>query len=593
MFNLPFQTRSLVVKLILSLSLIVILTSSITGIIVYRSNQKMFREEIRSQFLQNNKQALQRINQNIREVERVSQSIVFHPTVVSILTNSLKNEDKVEQLQLMYEMVSQAKLDAPHVRAMFIYNLRGESYYNANFGAVSMLDQPTRSLINQELAGTNGALTWFRLKLPSTADPSGYRNMIIAARQMKSTFQQTYGTLVLVLDEGFFSEVIDDIGQDDSIVYLLDRKDRLLFSEQNQDDTEAEPKPEAIPLQHDVDEQVSVVQATDQGNYLFVKNISDSGIFKLISGLGLDALDKRNADILKTIAISGLFSILLTSLLLTLTSTRLLRPLGNLVSGMRRLRSGHMNARVEVRSKDELAFLGESFNDMADHIQKLIDEVLLKQLREKEAELRAIQAQLNPHFLYNILNEIYWKLYLQNVKDTAGIIQSLSKILQYSLKPIEQTSTLREELEQLRSYIKIQMELFHPELELDIQTDEHLLSTEIQRLVLQPAVENVFVHAFANKTKADKKLLRIHAYQEQAHLRVDITDNGRGIEPEMLRKLAASERDVHGNHLGIHNAVRRILLVYGAPYGLQFVSEVDSGTTVSYILPISSKGGFV
>ncbi|GLX67223.1 sensor histidine kinase [Paenibacillus glycanilyticus] len=585
---MPFHTKSLVVKLILSLSLIVILTSSITGIIVYRSNQKMFREEIRSQFLQNNKQALQRINQNIHEVERSSQTIVFHPTVVSILTKSLTNEDRVEQLQLMYDMVSQVKLDAPHVRAMFIYNLRGESYYNANFGAVSMLDQSTRSRINEELEGTNGALTWFRMKLKSTADPSGYRNMVIAARQMKSTYQETYGTLVLVLDEGFFSEVIDDIGEDNNIIYLLDNKDRLLFSEKNEDDLDYEP--DVIPLQHEENEQTSVIQATDQGNYLFVKNISDSGVFKLISGLGLNALDKRNADILKTIAISGLSSILLTGLLLTLTSTRLLRPLGNLVSGMRRLRSGQMNARVEVRSKDELAFLGESFNDMADHIQTLIDEVLLKQLREKEAELRAIQAQLNPHFLYNILNEIYWKLYLQNAKDTAGVIQSLSKILQYSLKPIEQPSTLREELEQLRSYINIQMALFHPDLELDMQTDEHLLGIDMQRLLLQPAVENVFVHAFADKTTADKKLLRIHVYQEQEHLRVDVTDNGKGIKPERLRQLEAGERDPHGNHLGIHNVERRIQLVYGAPYGLQFVSEADAGTTVSFILPISKEG---
>ncbi|GMK47974.1 sensor histidine kinase [Paenibacillus glycanilyticus] len=587
---MPFHTRSLVVKLILSLSLIVILTSSITGIIVYRSNQNMFREEIRSQFLQNNKQALQRINQNIHEVERISQSIVFHPTVVKILTNSLNNEGKVEQLQLMYDMVSQAKLDAPHIRAMFIFNLRGDSYYNANYGAVSMLDKPTRSIINQELEGTNGALTWFRLKLTSSADPSGYRYMIIAARVMKSTYQETYGTLVLVLDEGFFSEVIDDIGQTGGIVYLLDRKDRLLFSQRSQDDATAETDyPDSIPLQHDQEERASVVQSTAQGNYLFVKNISDSGIFKLISGLGLSALDKRNADILKTIAISGLSSILLTGLLLTLTSTRLLRPLGNLVSGMRRLRSGQMNARVEVRSKDELAFLGESFNDMADNIQKLIDEVLLKQLREKEAELRAIQAQLNPHFLYNILNEIYWKLYLQNAKDTAGIIQSLSKILQYSLKPIEQPSTLREELEQLRSYINIQMSLFHPDLELDIQTDEQLLGMEMQRLLLQPAVENVFVHAFADKTKADKKLLRIHVYQEQEHLRVDVTDNGKGIEPETLLKLEAGERDVHGNHLGIHNVERRIQLVYGAPYGLRFESRPNAGTTVSFILPISKE----
>lgn len=578
MSNSPFQTRSLVVKLVLSFSLIVIVTSTITGLIVYRSNQNLFREEIKSQFFKTNELALKRISQSIREVERITQSIVFQPTVVSILTSSAN--DKIQQLQLMYDVVSQAKLDAPNIRAMFIYNLQGESYYNANYGAIAMLEPSVRSFIDQELEETNGALTWFRLRLASTADPNGYRTMIVAARLMKSTWQETYGTLVLVLDEGFFSEATAELEGTNGKVYLLDLKDNLLFSRQEQPDAESDE----IPLQHSGQE--SLVQSTDQGNYLFVKNISASGNFKLISGLSLREIDKRNADILKMIVLSGFSSILLTSILLTIASVRLLRPLKQLVSSMRKIRSGQMSTRIVVRTKDELAFLGESFNGMIDHIQKLINEVLLKQLREREAELQVIQAQLNPHFLYNILNEIYWKLYLQNVKDTADIIQSLSKILQYSLKPIALASTLKEEMEQLKSYITIQMELFHPDLELQIRIEDHLLSCEIQRLILQPAIENVFVHAFANKTRMDKKKLCIDAYLENDMLRVDVTDNGKGIAPEMLHTLQTIEHDNMSKHLGVRNAKRRILLVHGTPFGLRLASQVDVGTTVSYILPI-------
>src|SRR5690606_30594180 len=131
----------------------------------------------------------------------------------------------------------------------------------------------------------------------------------------------------------------------------------------------------------------------------------------------------------------------------------------------------------------------------------------------------------------------------------AGIIQSLSKILKYSLKPIELPSTLREEMEQLQSYIKIQMELFHPNLELDIQVEEHLADMDMQRLLLQPVVENVFVHAYADKTSAHRKQLRIRVYQEQDHMRVDVADNGKGIDPEMLRKLSAG--GLQGRHLGL------------------------------------------
>lgn len=583
MSNALFPIRSLVVKLILSFSLIVIASSTITGTMIYRSNQTLFREEITSQFFKTNEQTLQRISQSIRDVERITQSIVFQPTVVSILTSSSINNDKIDDLQQMYEVVSQAKLDAPNIRAMFIYNLKGDSYYNANYGAISMLEPSARKLIEEELEGTNGALTWFRLKLASTADPDGYRTMIIAARQMKSMWQETYGTLVLVLDEGFFSEITAELEGESGKVYLLDRKDRVLFTRQHPEADSA-----GIPLQYSGEE--AAIQRTPQGNYLFAKRMAAPGNFKLVSGLSLQEMDKRNTDILKMIALSGLFSILLTSLLLAIASSRLLRPLKELVTSMRKVRSGQMNTRIVVRTKDELAFLGDSFNNMIDHIHTLINEVLLKQLREREAELRTLQAQLNPHFLYNIFNEIYWKLYLQNVKDTANIIKSLSNILQYSLKPIERASTLKEELEQIKSYITIQMELFHPELELSIQVEDHLWDNEIQRLILQPTIENVFVHAFAGKTKQDKKRLLIHAYQKEDTFRIDVADNGKGIEPEMLSKLRTIEHDNPGKHLGVQNMKRRIHLVHGSPFGLQITSQLNGGTTVSYILPSKKEG---
>jgi len=577
-----FQTLSLKVnkKLILTFSLIMIATSSASGAMIYRSNQTLFQEEIKNQFFKTNEQTLARISQSISEVERTSQSIVFQPTVVSILTLSSPTE-KVKEMHQLYEVVSQAKLDTPNIRAMFIYNLSGESYYNANYGAISELTDEVRKQIDEELRDTNGAMVWLRMNLDSTVDPEGYRTMIVAARTMKSPYQQTYGTLVLVLDEGFFSAVTSELEGENGRVYLLDRKDRLLYTHPrlaNEGD---------IPLQHG--EESETIRTTEARNYLFVKKSAPSGQFKLVSGLSLNEMDKRNADVFKMIALSGIATTVLAALLLFIASARMLRPLKELVSSMRKVRAGQMDTRIVVESKDELAFLGETFNTMIEHIHTLVNVVMIKRLREKEAELRTLQAQLNPHFLYNILNEIYWKLYLQNVKDTAGIIKSLSTILQYSLKPIEFPSTLEEELAHIKSYIAIQMELFHPDLELELEAEEQVLTCDIQRLILQPTIENVFVHAFSRKVHPDRKRLAIRAYREGETLRIDITDNGKGIEPEMLHRLRMIVTDSTSEHLGVLNVKRRIELVHGAPYDLRFESRIDVGTTVSYILPMGKE----
>src|SRR5262249_22078305 len=153
-------------------------------------------------------------------------------------------------------------------------------------------------------------------------------------------------------------------------------------------------------------------------------------------------------------------SIIVMSILIVLASKTLLRPLEDLVKGLQKVRSGNFDTRIKIRSKDELAYIGESFNEMTEKVERLITEVYITQLSEKKAELKALQAQLNPHFLHNILNEIYWKLYLHNDKDTASLLAAVSEMLKYSLMPLDSKTTLRDELQQVRNYITIQTQLF-------------------------------------------------------------------------------------------------------------------------------------
>ena len=167
---------------------------------------------------------------------------------------------------------------------------------------------------------------------------------------------------------------------------------------------------------------------------------------------------------------------------------------------------------------------------MTEQVDRLIKEVYLTQLSEREAELKALQAQLNPHFLHNMFNEIYWKLYVQNEQETAALIAAISEMLKYSLMPVRTLTTLGEEMQQIHNYVKIQRELFETDLETIIRVDEDVTDCEMMRSLLQPLVENVFVHAFRHKLS--NKMLVIQARRRGESLEVEVSDNGCGMSPE-------------------------------------------------------------
>jgi two-component system sensor histidine kinase YesM len=354
----------------------------------------------------------------------------------------------------------------------------------------------------------------------------------------------------------------------------------------------------ALKSEEELNQLKALNHAQIRDQYLFVQSNSKAFKFSLVSGTSLVAVRSKNETILQVILYTGVISVIVISLLIMLASKKLLRPLEDLVNGLQKVRSGNFDTRIKIRSRDELAYIGESFNEMTEKVERLINEVYLTQLSEKKTELKALQAQLNPHFLHNILNEIYWKLYLQNDKDTASLVTAVSEMLKYSLMPIDIPSTFRDEIGQVRNYVKIQTELFETELETVFEVEEEAQESEILRSLLQPLVENVFVHAFRNRL-SHKKLI-IKAIRNDDLLEIEIADNGCGIHEERLSKIVGADgmSPLHRNDgrdsLGVNSVIRRIKLMYGAPYRLEINSVLHGGTKMRLILPFRNveKKGF-
>ncbi len=582
-------TNSFKLKLLGSLFFIIIVAFGIASLYTYRSNQLLFREELSKQARIINQEALSKLELKVQEMKRISQLLVFKGEIEEMITryNRYKDNDKFQlylEMQKIDEMINQLRSEAPYITGLYMLDPDGETaYYRYNTPAINEPNKSSLDRVRLQLAETSGELIWMRMPLPSEIEPDGFRNTIVAARWMINSFQQRYGMLVMSIDESYLAEGLRELTKDGSgMVYLFNHSNELLYAnDKSISETELKDIREA---------QNSIII---EGR-LFSRSESlnpPTDSFLLVSSRSLDNIEEQNRRIAENIIIAGLLIAFVACLLIVLTLERLLLPLADLLKGLQRLRSGKFETRVKVGTKDELAYIGESFNAMAEHVEGLIKKVYMTQLSERDAELKALQAQLNPHFLHNFFNEVYWKLHLQGQKDTASLIAAVSEILKHSLMPVHMPATVEEELKQIRNYVKIQAELFETDFEFTIHADDAALRGQMMRSLLQPLVENVFMHAFRNQL--GHKVLEICVREKEGVLCIEISDNGCGMEQEQINKLLKGEEPPIGQNrresIGVRNVARRIQLLHGEPSRLEIDSKPGSGTVMRLYLPLTGN----
>lgn len=259
---------------------------------------------------------------------------------------------------------------------------------------------------------------------------------------------------------------------------------------------------------------------------------------------------------------------------------------------MLEVQDGNFTTRVNVseRDKDELSTIANSFNRMVKELNSYIDRAFVLEMKKREAEMRALQSQINPHFLYNTLESIRMKAVIEGSKGTAAMTYHLATTLRYALSDKQQVQ-LKEELEHLKQYMKIMEYRFESKLSVDYKIDESLLSLPVLRFILQPVAENYIIHGF----KADQQgnLLQIQVKtMEDCRVAIVMSDNGKGMELERLHDIQEKlygEEVTSTDSIGLSNIHQRIQLQYGKPHGLFIKSEKDKGTEVTLILPVGHE----
>ncbi len=284
----------------------------------------------------------------------------------------------------------------------------------------------------------------------------------------------------------------------------------------------------------------------------------------------------------------GIF--LLALLLGTKLSRSITHPMERLLQKMRTVEAGNLDPWSELpadpstaRAQNEVGLLHRTFNRMLRRIRELIDENYAKQLLIRETELKALQAQIDPHFLYNTLESINWMAKMNKQNEISRMVEALGFLLRSSVNMTEKVIRLEDELAIVRSYVTIQRMRFEERLDFTIDVPPALGDTLIPKLILQPLVENAIHYALEPKIEVCHICIRAMVENDVVHIVVE--DDGPGMTTEFLARLDQGQVETRGKGIGLHNIMERIRLTFGPAYGLQIESEPNRRTAVHIRIP--------
>lgn len=264
------------------------------------------------------------------------------------------------------------------------------------------------------------------------------------------------------------------------------------------------------------------------------------------------------------------------------------RPLNDLSKAMKTAQDRNFEIQLPNDRKDEIGQLTESFNYMVNKINLLIKEVYQEKLAQKSAEIEALQAQINPHFLYNTLDSINWMLIDRGETDISEIIVSLGKLMQYCIDTDNALVTLEEEYQYIQDYLCIQKNRLEDRLQYVMEIEDEIKQLLVPKLILQPLVENSIKHAIEPYEKQGHILIR--SYMSGGKIHISVQDNGKGMTPAQIQMiLQPDKRTGERTGIGVRNVARRLKLFFGEDSELKIESEKGSGTTMTIIIPATES----
>jgi len=339
-----------------------------------------------------------------------------------------------------------------------------------------------------------------------------------------------------------------------------------------------------------VQDEIPAVYHIGDNNYQLLSKHSKLTQWRIIGVFNSDEVLRPVANLRLYTLIAGLIAIMATTLAALFFSKSFTEPISRLRTLMAKAGAGDLSVQYDARNYyGEIAQLGNSFNSMMGQIHHLIDMVYIEQNLKREAEFKTLQAQIKPHFLYNTLDTIRWIAEAHSLEEVVRLVGALTKLFRISLSRGHEIISLGDELEHVRSYLYIQKVRYEDKLHYDITCDERYYGLSVNKLILQPLVENAIYHGI--KQKRGEGHISITVSEQAGELLIEVADDGAGMTPEKCasinQDLRAGRVTAYTHGYGLYNVNDRIRLVHGKDYGLHYALNKMGGVTVLMRLPVT------
>ena len=389
------------------------------------------------------------------------------------------------------------------------------------------------------------------------------------------------GAVICDIDSSVFAASLERYStQENNVLWLQPVGDRPAVYIGDDPDGQAEAVMEAISDGRSAEQLTEIVK----GQVLFCLSIPPYNL-TLYSLMPPTQLIENQRALIRSLQVIAILMSVVFAAISMFVARGITRPLAKLTGTMHRIQSGETQLRVEPLGNSEIGELGSTFNQMLDQVETLLVQEYQMKLSLQQAQFDVLQAQINPHFLYNTLETMSSIAQLQGCMEVSALCESLANIFRYTLD-LRAFSTLEKELIHLKNYIYVMDVRMHGAIRYDFEADEALLACRLPRLTLQPLVENAIMHGV--RGVKHEKIIRVRAVRDDGNLIITVEDNGAGMDagPINARLEADARTELEKGHsIGLVNVNARIKMTYGDGFGVSVKSELGQGTAVIVRLP--------
>lgn len=578
-------------KLLCAFALASIIPLLLMQIFAFQVNRKQMTEKIDELMVSNLTQIAERVNLNMEVYTNLLYQIYTDDQIidnVTTLTDDQETHKAVAYNQIVKRIKQYRNSDAG-IRCLSIictdgmtvtYDFETDSSLNTIWNNYSDMRQtpPYREAIDEP-----GMVLTDTMKFQGEENSGHFFHISKRLFDFDDLEKGSIGTVVMSVDQKILSSICGNgTTRDNSINFILN-KEQTVISYPDEDFTGISVNPD-----------LSIEEFVQVSGYLKYKKVALNQYEDVDTGwIFCNAYDRDYMlkDVTRTQGMQIGITVLLLGFALVLifyTIRNMDTSVKSVVQGMQEVKKGNLDVVVPVQSFDEIGTITDNFNEMTVKVRELIREVTEAEENQKNAEIRALEAQINPHFLYNTLDSINWMAIEKEEYEISKMIRNLGVILRYSVNKSNQIVTIRELADWLEKYISLQQMRFNDTFSYRLNIEEETYNRKVYKLLLQPFVENAIIHGFKEMESGGLLQIDIMPARHDQGIVVIIEDNGKGMSQEMLKCFNNREEAIkdEGKSIGLHNAFSRMNMYYAEKASWNVSSMEGMGTVITLRLPI-------